>query len=154
MTLPLSKRGENIFKLAMEEARGRKKPFFGTAHVLIAILLEGKSATARALVKQEITLDYVRDQLDLASVAETKSPVVGGLSKSPDMEKVLELAVQEAVKLGDEEICPIHLLLAILRMEKCEAADIIRKLGADAPTLRKEAINAYKAKLTAKRKAG
>ncbi len=150
MEMQLSRRGEELFRLAATEARIHKKPFLGTQHVLIAILLEGKSATALALVAQEITLEYVRDQAELISPAGTKDVGMGGLPQSPDMRKVLELAAQEANRLGDREICPIHLLLGMMRVEGCEAMDILRKLGANPETLRKEAIRAYRAKLRKK----
>lgn len=148
--MELSDRGKKVMGLAKQEARKLKHPYLGTQHLFIAILAEQTSVTADVLIEFGANLVIVRGHVEVLSPVSTKALGVAGLRKTPDLKKALEYAVQEAMKLGDKEVCPIHFLLGMLRMEKSQAVEILRDLGIDLGELRKAVIKAYRAKIVKK----
>ena len=54
---------------------------------------------------------------------------------SDNAKKTMSLARQEAIRLGHDWIAPEHLLLGLLRNERCEANKVLRRLGTDPATL-------------------
>jgi len=69
-------------------------------------------------------------------------PVTGSreVPVSADSKKILMLAAEEADKLGQRPISLGHLLLGMLRVEKCIAAQVLQSHGATLLAMREESI--------------
>ena len=58
------------------------------------------------------------------------------MKHSENLNKLLSIATQEAQRLGNDQVTPEHLLLAILRMEKGEAYNALLRLHVDLSALK------------------
>jgi ATP-dependent Clp protease ATP-binding subunit ClpA len=63
----------------------------------------------------------------------------GHLPFSPSAKKTLELALREAIRLGNQHIGPEHLTLGLLRNSDGAAAAVLDRLGADVAGIRQDA---------------
>jgi len=60
----------------------------------------------------------------------------GHVRFSPAAKKALELALREALRIGDREIGTDHLVLGLLRTSDGAAAAVLDRLGVDAAAVR------------------
>ena len=102
--------------LAQEEARQLMHAYIGTEHLLLAIVREGESPAAAALRLCGIGPDQlpvlvagVEELVGRGSLAPT-----GHMPFTPRLKKVLEHALREAMKRGDNYIGAEHLLLGLV----------------------------------------
>ena len=109
--------------------------------------LAGAGLDAEALAAVGIDLDQVRRATD-ATFGEGSLDGVAGRGRgarkhvpfTPDAKKALELALREAIRLGDKGIDGGHLLLGALRARTPASAVVDAALtaaGSDTPTLRR-----------------
>lgn len=103
---------------------------------------------AQALRSVGIDLDEVRRTVEEAfgtgaldqDVAPVGDKPVGHVSFTRGSKKALELALREAIRLGHRHIGTEHLLLGLVRDERCSAARILASRGLDADRVRAEVI--------------
>ena len=115
---------------AEDEARRLKHERIGTGHVLLGLIHQRESSAARVLESLDITLEGARAQVVwLLGVGQTSSSDQKGFTLRAKM--VLELALREALSLGDDEVATHHILLAIWRENKGVGASILLRLGVD-----------------------
>jgi len=62
----------------------------------------------------------------------------GKITLAPDTQKVLEFAVGEAKRTGQNNIGTEHLLLGLIRDEECKAMQIMAKLGVTPEQIRRQ----------------
>jgi ATP-dependent Clp protease ATP-binding subunit ClpC len=105
------------------------------------VLAEAEGGAAKTLESLGISLQAVRAQLEeLIGHGDTVS--AEPLPFAPRAKKVFELALREAVQLGDNAIGTEHILLALVREGEGVAAQVLRQFGADLDqvvSLRREA---------------
>lgn len=126
----LSKRVDQVIKLANKIAREFEQEYVGTEHILLAIAREGTGAGATILTKRGATEKKIRaevDKLIKASLEDTW--VFGRLPGTPHFRNVVARAIEEAQKLESKQVCTEHLLLALLRERGCVAYEALRALG-------------------------
>jgi ATP-dependent Clp protease ATP-binding subunit ClpA len=148
---------------AQEEARGLGAGHIGTEHLLLGVAtgsgravraLEDHGATAErlrgeaagprldgeALATLGIDLDEIRRRVEATfapGALERGRPARGGhVPFTPGAKKALELALREAVRLGDRHIGAEHLLLGLIRDDDAEAVAVLRRAGADPARIR------------------
>jgi len=125
--------------LAQEEARLLNHDFIGTEHILLGMLAEGDGVAARVLESLGVPLGAVREK-----VAETIGPSASSASGAPPFtpraKKVLELSLQQALKLGHNYIGTEHMLLGLVRESEGVAAQVLVALGADLSRVRQRVI--------------
>ncbi len=115
---------------AEDDARILKHEYTGTGHLLLGLLRRGNSSAARVLESLGISLEGARAQLvSILGVGEESSFDQKGLT--PRAKLVLELALREAHRVGDEEVATHHILLALWRENAGVGAGILLGLGAD-----------------------
>ncbi|PNG18419.1 Clp protease N-terminal domain-containing protein [Streptomyces cahuitamycinicus] len=98
------------------------------AHLVLGLLAEPDGLAAKAIVKQGVTLDAVREAATAAlppAVDEVPELVPYGQAAK----KVLELTFREALRLGHNYIGTEHILLALLEHENGEG--VLSGLGID-----------------------
>jgi hypothetical protein len=112
---------------AQEHARELGHDHVGTEHLLLGTL-EAVSATPleASLRRLGVTEQTVGDAL-AAGRGSTDAPTSGRIPFEPGAKQALELALREALELGDEAITPEHLLLGIHGQEASRGAAILRE---------------------------
>jgi ATP-dependent Clp protease ATP-binding subunit ClpC len=124
--------------LAQDEAHRLRHNYIGTEHLLLGLLREEKGIAARVFESLGVTVDPVRAQV-VRIVGEGTEVTAGQIPFTPRAKKVLELALREAVSLGDNYIGTEHILLGLMREGDGVAARILLDTGIDDSRIRHEA---------------
>ena len=133
-----TQRARRVLSLAQEEAERLNHSYIGSEHVLIGLLREDGGVAGRVL--RELGLDAVRVQ----AMVETSIWGTGYRTPftktelSPSTKRILELAVEEARRMGQHYISTEHLLLGLARQNEGLAMDVLRKFGISAEQIRRQ----------------
>jgi len=123
-------RARRVVHLAKEEAWLLGHGYVGTEHLLLGMLYEGNGVAARALSSLGVSLDEVRARVEeIIGRGDGSHP--GDTPFTPRTKKVLELSLQEALRLGHHYIGTEHMLLGLLREGHGVGAQILTDLGVD-----------------------
>lgn len=135
--MQLSKDAQVALEAADRMARAIPVPgdIITTDHLLYAILLPGNSKRVRRLFRScKIKVTEVRKtvrkglgEMRARPVRHKKGEESSPLT--PRSKKILRIAEKEAASLKSSELCPEHILLAILKDDDGGAAEILRKAG-------------------------
>jgi ATP-dependent Clp protease ATP-binding subunit ClpA len=109
--------------LAQEEARTLRHNYIGTEHLLLGLLREG-GAAAGALDGFDVTLEEVQAQV-ARIVGQGDEVATGQIPFTPRAKKVLELSLREALRKGNDDIGPEHILLGLVAEGEGVAARIL-----------------------------
>ena len=135
-----TKRSRQALSLAQDEARELGHRYIGTEHLLLGLLREERGVAAQALTRLGATLQLVRQMVEEA-IGPSTQPVAGPIELAPRTKRVLELAVDEARRLGHYYIGTEHLLLGLVREGQGIAAGILETLGIDLDKVREETMH-------------
>ncbi len=133
-----TQRARRVLSLAQEEAERLNHSYIGSEHVLIGLLREEGGVAGRVL--RDLGLDVVRVQAmveRLSSGPSTRTPFTK-IELSPSTKRLLELAVDEARRMGQHYISTEHLLLGMARQNEGVAIDVLRKFGISAEQIRRQ----------------
>jgi ATP-dependent Clp protease ATP-binding subunit ClpA len=130
-----SERARQVVVLAQQEAVAFGHDHIGTEHLLLGLLCEEEGTAARVLAESGVELETARASV-LALVGEGETARSGQIPFTPRGKQVLELALREALSLGDNHIGTRHLLLGLLRVGDGRANDVLDELGVDSESLR------------------
>ena len=134
-----TERAREVIVLAQEEAAGLGHDFIGTEHLLLGLLRDEEGLAARVLEGLDVTADEVRAQV-ARIVGEGRESPSGMIPFTPRAQKVLELALREALSLGHGHIGTEHILLGLVRENEGVAARILLDFGADAHRVRSDVL--------------
>jgi len=132
-------RARRVVVLAQEEARLLNHNYIGTEHILLGLIHEGEGVAAQVLVRMDISLKTVRDEVEEIVGAGGRAPS-GHIPFTPRAKKVLEMSLREALQLGHNYIGTEHILLGLIREGEGVAAQVLTKLGADLSRVRQGVI--------------
>ncbi len=131
-----TQRARRVLSLAHQEAERMRHNYIGTEHLLLGLIREEGGVAGRVL--RELGLDANRVQ----DVVERLSPPGqfrgAKLDLAPGTQQVLELAVEEARRMGHHYIGTEHLLLGLVRHGEGVAMDVLRKLGVTPEQIRRQ----------------
>jgi len=130
-----------VVVLAQEEANGFKHDYIGTEHILLGLLREREGIAARVLGSFDITVERVRGEV-VRTVGVGQTTVAGQVPFTPRSKKTLELALQEAIALGQTYIGTEHILLGLVRLNEGPAMSILGDFGVSPGQIRREVIRA------------
>jgi ATP-dependent Clp protease ATP-binding subunit ClpC len=139
-----TKRSRQALTLAQDEAQRLGHRYIGTEHLLLGLLREEQGVAARVLTKMGVTLERVRRIVE-ESIGREERPPIAALELAPRTKRVLELAFDEARRLGHNYIGTEHLLLGLIREGQGIAAGILETLGLDLEEVRKETLHQMQA---------
>jgi len=119
---------------ARYEAVQYGSPYIETEHLLLGLVREAKNLFSGSLPR--VNYQAVYERIDARTPARAPASANVDLPLSNESRRVITYAAEEADRLADRHIGTEHLLLGLLREEKCSAAHILCELGADLATLR------------------
>jgi hypothetical protein len=96
--------------------------------LLLGILREDTTVAVRLGIE---AVDGMRKEIEALAPPGERIPTSVDLPLSLNAKRALALAAEEAEKLGHDRIDSSHLLLGLLRVEDCLAAELLRKRGFD-----------------------
>jgi len=117
-----------VLSRAEEEAQRFQHNYIGTEHLMLALTRERKGVAASVLSSLGVDLTKVRSAVEF-SISDTAHIVPAQVGLTPQIKKVIELAVDEARLLNHHHVGLEHLLLGVLREEKGIAASVLESLG-------------------------
>jgi uncharacterized protein (TIGR02246 family) len=132
-----TEKARRVIFFARYEASQYGSPYIETEHLLLGLFREDK-ALADRLLHEQGSIEAIRREIEsLIDVRERISTSVE-VPLTSECKRILNFAADEADRLNHTYIAHEHLLLGILREEKCEAAKILSARGLDHAALRLE----------------
>ncbi len=125
--------------LAQEEAKRLNHSAVGTEHILLGIVREGEGVASKVLESLNISPERVRAEIESAIGRGERTPHEE-VTFTPRAKKVLELALDEARRLGHNYIGTEHLLLGLIREGEGVAARVLEAMGADLERVRSQVV--------------
>ncbi len=139
----LSRRVDQVIKLANQIAREYEQEYVGTEHVLLAIAREGTGLGARILRDHGLDEGKIQAEVNKLMKASLEDTwVFGRLPGTPHFKNVIAQAIEEARNLKSREVCTEHLLLGLLAEKGCVAQSALKVLGLTARAVREDILRA------------
>jgi ATP-dependent Clp protease ATP-binding subunit ClpC len=132
-----TKRARRVLTNAQEEARRLNHRYIGTEHILLGLVSEEGGVAMRVLANLDVSGEQVRKSIERA-VGKGSRPSVAQPTLTPRTKHVIEIAVDEARKIGHHYIGTEHLLLGLVREGEGVAVDVLRRLGAPPEKIREQ----------------
>jgi ATP-dependent Clp protease ATP-binding subunit ClpC len=132
-----TQRARRVLSLAQEEAERLQHNYIGTEHLLLGLMREEGGVAGRVLRDLGLEQSRVEELVErLTRASNRTSPQQ--LDLSPGTKKVLELAVDEARRMGHHYIGTEHLLLGLVRQSEGVAIDVLKRLGVSPEEVRRQ----------------
>src|SRR5579863_5929419 len=119
------------------EASQHGSSYIETEHLLLGLVREDKALTMRFL-HSHTSVESVKKQIAEHAIIREKVATSIDIPLSNEGKRVLAYAAEEADRLGHKHIGTEHLLLGLLREEKCSAAKILQERGLKLAQIRDE----------------
>ena len=132
-----SERARRVLSLAQEEAQRFNHNYIGTEHILLGLVRETEGVAAKVLANLSVELAKVRSAVEFI-IGRGERPTPGEIGLTPRAKKVIELAVDEARRLGHHYIGTEHLLIGLMREGEGVAAGVLESLGVSLDKVRAE----------------
>lgn len=124
-----TEKARRILVLAQQEALKLQSDHIGTEHLLLGVAGDPESVASKALESLNVNLNSMRSQIVekiIRASAEHQE-----VNYTPRAKKAMELAVDEAHKLGHNYVGSEHILLGLMREGEGLAAQLLRSFGID-----------------------
>jgi ATP-dependent Clp protease ATP-binding subunit ClpC len=146
-----TEKARRVIFFARYEASQFGSPYIETEHLLLGLLREDKQLANRFL-RSHAAVDSIRKQIEGHTTAREKVSTSVDLPLSHECKRVLAYGAEEAERLNHKHIGTEHLLLGLLREEKCFAAEILHERGLRLSTIREELQRSQSERVAAKPK--
>jgi len=133
-----TQRARRVLSLASEEAERLKHNYIGTEHLLLGLMREDGGVAGRVLRDLGLELPKVERLVEELTRATSRSSSGGQIDLSAGTKRVLELAVDEARRMGHHYIGTEHLLLGLVRQSEGVAIDVLKKLAISPEEVRRQ----------------
>jgi bifunctional DNase/RNase len=121
-----SKTAQDILATSEAEARHLHHDYVCTGHLLMALAKKANTATH---IMKNAGANLKRVQKDLKAQMEKEHAVEGGgIGLTSVVKEVIQTSIDEAKKLGSEEVLPEHILLGLVRTSDSMAANYLKNL--------------------------
>jgi len=148
-----TEKARRVIFFARYEASQFGSPYIETEHLLLGLIREDK-ALANRFLRSHSAVDSIRKQIEAHTTIREKVSTSVDLPLSHECKRVLAYAAEEAERLSHKHIGTEHLLLGLLREEKCFAAEILHERGLRLSTIREELARVQSEKLLSSRPKG
>src|SRR6266852_1792005 len=132
-----TEKARRVIFFARYEASQFGSPFIETEHLLLGLLREDKTLANRFL-RSDAAVESIRKQIEGHTTIREKVSTSVDLPLTHECKRVLAYGAEEAERLSKKHIGTEHLLLGLLREEKCFAAEILHERGLRLSTIREE----------------
>jgi ATP-dependent Clp protease ATP-binding subunit ClpC len=132
-----TEKARRVIFFARYEASQFGSPYIETEHLLLGLLREDK-ALANRFLRSHAAIESIRKQIEQHTTLREKVSTSVDLPLSHECKRVLAYAAEEAERLSHKHIGTEHLLLGLLREEKCFASEILQERGLRLSQVREE----------------
>jgi 1-pyrroline-5-carboxylate dehydrogenase len=132
-----TEKARRVIFYARYEASQLGSPYIQSEHILLGMLREDKALTNRIL-RSNGSIEAIRKEIEDQTTLGEKIATSVDLPLSNECKRVLAYAAEEAERLAHRHIGTEHLLLGLLREDKCLAAKILTERGVRLETVREE----------------
>ena len=143
-----TEKARRVIFFARYEASQFGSPYIETEHLLLGLLREDK-ALANRFLRSQANIESIRKQIEAQTTVREKVSTSVDLPLSHECKRVLAFAAEEAERLSHKHIGTEHLLLGLLREEKCFAAEILHERGLRLTSVREEIARSTSERTTA-----
>jgi len=131
-----TQRARRVLSLAHEEAERMHHNYIGTEHLLLGLIREEGGVAGRVL--RELGLEPARVKEMVERLTGIGRHTGGRIELAPGTEEVLQLAIEEARRMGHHYIGTEHLLLGLVRQPEGIGVDVLRRLGVTPEQVRRQ----------------
>lgn len=131
-----TERARKVLSLAQDESQRMSQQYIGSEHILLGLLREGEGVGARVLQHLGIELNKTREMARKLS-EQDKQELFGLTSEG---KQIIELALDEALRLNHHYIGTEHILLGLARASESMALRVLQEMGIEAEKLRTETL--------------
>ena len=134
-------RAKRVLALSQDEAIRFNHNYIGPEHLLMGLVREGEGVAAKVLESLGVELSRTRQEVEnlIGRGDATTSP--SEITLIPRTKKIIELAIDEARRLGHSHVGTEHLLLGLVREGLgTNAGAILKAQGVDLETVRNTVI--------------
>jgi uncharacterized damage-inducible protein DinB len=135
-----TEKARRVIFFARYEASQFGSPNIETEHLLLGLLREDKKLSNRFLTRSDASEESIRRQIEKNTTIREKVSTSADLPLSNECTRVLAYAAEEAELLSHRHIGTEHLLLGLLREDKCFAAAMLQERGLQLPAIRQELV--------------
>src|SRR5499433_139371 len=132
-----TEKARRVIFFARYEASQYGSPYIETEHLLLGLMREDK-ALANRFLRQQGSIESIRKEIEARITIRERISTSVEVPLSAECKRILNMASEEAERLGHKHVGTEHLLLGILREEKCFGAEILMERGLRLSTLREE----------------
>lgn len=131
-----TQRARRVLSLAHEEAERLHHNYIGTEHLLLGLIREDGGVAGRVL--RDLGLDYARVKEMVERLVGVGRHSGGRIELAPGTERVLQIAIDEARRMGHHYIGTEHLLLGMIRYGEGVGLDVLRRMGVTPEQIRRQ----------------
>ena len=132
-----TEKARRVIFFARYEASQYGSPYIETEHLLLGLMREDK-ALANRFLRSHGSIESIRKEIESRITIRERISTSVEVPLSQECKRILNFATEEAERLGHKHVGTEHLLLGILREEKCFGAEILQERGLRLSTLREE----------------
>ena len=148
-----TKRARRVLTYAQEEATRLNHNYIGTEHLLLGLIREEEGLAAKVL--RDLGVDQARVRQVIEDIVGRGQATQGArLSLTPRTKRVIELAVDEARRMGHHYIGTEHLLLGLVREGDGIAVNVLKSLNVSSDKIRNQVAKAVMEQTPEKATAG
>ncbi|MBI3209853.1 MAG: ATP-dependent Clp protease ATP-binding subunit [Candidatus Solibacter usitatus] len=145
-----TEKARRVIFFARYEASQFGSPYIETEHLLLGLIREDK-ALANRFLRSNAAIESIRKQIEAHTTIREKVSTSVDLPLSHECKRVLAYGAEEAERLNHKHIGTEHLMLGLLREEKCLAAEILHERGLRLTQVREEIARASNEKMASNR---
>jgi len=134
----LTPRAQQALTLARKEAERLKHNYIGTEHILLGLIRLGQGVAVSVLKKMGVSTEKAVEAIVRKVGDVPQEGDVSELQHTQRVKKVLALASYEASELKHNYIGTEHILLGLLREGEGVAAQVLRELGVNIDSCRRQ----------------
>ena len=143
-----TERARRVLFFARYEASQLGSISIETEHLLLGLIREGKGLTSRIFTRSHLSLEGIRKEIEGRTVFREKVSTSVEIPIATETKRVLQFAAEEADRLLHNYVGTEHVLLGILREERCVAASILVEKGMRLSTVREDIVQLLNEKTT------
>ncbi len=135
-----TERARRVIFFARYEASQLGSSSIETEHLLLGLIREGKGLTSRLFSKGHLSIEAIRKEVEGRAAYREKVSTSVDIPLSAESKRVLGYASEEADRMLHNYIGTEHILLGMMREERCLAAQVLTEKGLRLNILREDVV--------------